>query len=131
MRSHLARLAVSAAASACLLLAGDVHADSLSCKSRIVSTGDSTYQVRSVCGEPDAITRRVEMRTVRHSVPVPCHGGQSCWRTVERTLEVIVDEWTYDFGRRRFIQYLTFENGRLERVVSGSYGHKLSGNSVE
>ncbi|HEY6560976.1 MAG TPA: DUF2845 domain-containing protein [Polyangiaceae bacterium] len=126
MRSTILRLAISAAASACLLLAGDVYADSLSCKNRIVSTGDSSYQVRSVCGEPDGTTRRVEMRTLRHDVPFPCAGGRTCWRTVERTIEVIVDEWTYDFGRRRFIQYLTFENGRLERVQSGSYGHKLA-----
>ena len=131
MRTLIARLAISAAASAGLLFAGDVHADSLSCKNRIVSTGDSTYQVRSICGEPDAITRRVEMRTIRHNVPVPGPGGAPCWRTVERTIEVVVDEWTYDFGRRRFIQYLTFENGRLERVQSGSYGHKLAIDSVE
>jgi hypothetical protein len=131
MRSKIPRQAMLTAAGACMLLAGNAQADSLSCKNRIVSSGDSTYQVRSICGEPDATTRRVEMRTVRHNVPVPCPGGGRCWTSVERTIEITVDEWTYDFGRQRFIQYLTFENGRLARVQSGSYGHKLASLSSE
>ncbi|HMJ15239.1 MAG TPA: DUF2845 domain-containing protein [Polyangiaceae bacterium] len=126
MRSKVLKQAMLTAAAACLLFVGNAQADSLSCKNRIVSSGDSTYQVRSVCGEPDATTRRIEVRTVRHSVPVPCQGGQRCWRTVERTIDVTIEEWTYDFGRQRFIQYLTFEDGRLDRVQSGSYGHKLA-----
>jgi hypothetical protein len=103
------------------------HADSLSCNSRIVSTGDSRYQVRSVCGEPDDATQRVEYRTLRGRVAGPCtRDGKKlrCSRTEETVVEVVIDEWTYDFGRNRFIQYLTFEQGQLATVKSGSYGHK-------
>ena len=125
MRSKTAGLVVLGAVGACLLSAGDARADSLSCKGRIVSTGDSTYQVRSVCGEPDATTRRVEVRTVRHMVPVECAVQRRCWSVVERTIEITIEQWTYDFGRQQFIQYVTFEDGQLLRVESGSYGHKF------
>jgi len=34
----------------------------------------------------------------------------------------VVDEWTYDFGPQRFVHYLTFLDGKLARVETGSYG---------
>jgi hypothetical protein len=43
---------------------------------------------------------------------------------VERAVEVAIEEWVYDFGTRRFLQHLTFEQGRLVRVESGERGHK-------
>jgi uncharacterized membrane protein len=112
---------------AALAVSPSAHADSLSCNSRIVSTGDSRYQVRSVCGDPDDATQRVEYRTQQGRVVGPCtrHGQKlRCSRTEETVVEVVIDEWTYDFGRNRFIQYLTFEQGQLATVKSGSYGHK-------
>ena len=42
----------------------------------------------------------------------------------EYTVEVTIDEWTYDFGSNRFLQFLKFEQGRLVRLQSGSYGQK-------
>ena len=105
------------------LSASDARADSLSCNGRIVATGDSAYQVRAVCGDPDAVNRRVELRTARQRVLVPC-GGQRCWAEVERSVEVTIEEWTYDFGRTRFMQFLLFEDGKLARIESGGYGHK-------
>ena len=103
------------------------RADSLSCQGRIVSTGDSRYQVKAVCGEPDDVVQRVEYRTVRGRVAGPCtrSGGKVvCSDTREQVVEVVIDEWTYDFGRNRFIEYLTFEQGKLVAVRAGSYGHK-------
>ncbi len=115
-----------------LLLAGittsaSARADSLGCKGRIVSTGDSRYEVKSVCGEPDDTSQRVEYRTARGRVAGPCvrQGDKIvCDQTREHVIEVVIDEWIYDFGRNRFIQYLTFEQGKLVAVRSGGYGHK-------
>jgi hypothetical protein len=109
-----------------LLATTSAGADSFSCNNRIASSGDTTYEVRAICGAPDAAARHVEFRTVR--IPAACgvrdrHGR--CLGYVEHTVEVIIDEWTYDFGRNRFIQYVMFEQGRLVRVSSGGYGHKL------
>jgi hypothetical protein len=57
---------------------------------------------------------------------VPCAPQSPAWCTtqVEDSIDVPVEEWTYDFGPQRFIQFLTFEDGRLVRVQSGDYGHK-------
>jgi hypothetical protein len=112
---------------AALAVSPSARADSLSCNYRIVSSGDSRHEVRSVCGEPDDATQRVEYRTLRGRVAGPCaRDGKRvrCSQTRETVVEVVIDEWVYDFGRNRFIQYLTFEQGRLVTVRSGSYGHK-------
>lgn len=105
----------------------DARADTLSCKGRIVSTGDSRYEVKAVCGEPDDASQRVEYRTVRGRVSGPCRrvdGKVICSDTREQVIEVVIDEWIYDFGRNRFIEYLTFEQGKLVSIRNGSYGHK-------
>ena len=108
-------------------VSSSARADSLACDGRIVSSGDSRYEVKSVCGEPDDATQRIEYRTVSGRVAGPCErvGGKlRCSQTREQVVEVVIDEWVYDFGKNRFIEYLTFEQGRLTTVKEGSYGHK-------
>lgn len=111
-----------------LSVSPSARADSLSCDGRIVSTGDSRYDVRSVCGEPDDVAQHVEYRTARGRVSGPCardgSGKLRCADTREEVFEVVVDEWIYDFGKNRFVEYLTFEQGHLLSVREGSYGHK-------
>jgi len=105
----------------------DARADTLSCSGRIVSTGDSRYEVKAVCGEPDDVSQRVEYRTIRGRVSGPCRridGKITCSDTREQVIEVVIDEWIYDFGRNRFIEYLTFEQGKLVSIRNGSYGKK-------
>ncbi len=103
--------------------ADDAWADGMRCGSRLVSKGDSTYVVRSRCGEPDDATRRVETRTERRRVRVACGRGDAlCDRVQEVSTDVVVDEWIYDFGPQQFVRYLTFFDGKLTRVETGSYG---------
>jgi len=107
-----------------LSLAGSAHADgSLRCKTRLISPGAAAYEVRSVCGTPDDTQTRTESRTVRRAVSVPCNVGV-CSTLVDETVTVNVEEWIYDFGPQRFIQYLTFESGKLINIRSGNYGKK-------
>jgi len=117
---------VAGAIGAILLTASAVRADGLTCNGRIVSTGDTLYQVRSLCGEPDDAQHRIETRTVRHRVRVACtrerEPNAQCDTTVERSTDVVIDDWTYDFGRQSFIRFLTFFDGRLVRVQTGGYG---------
>jgi uncharacterized membrane protein len=111
----------------CLCFVDSARADSLSCNDRIVSSGDSRYRVRSICGDPDDAWQRVEYRTMSGRVVGPCYRVNSkirCKHTEEHVIEYVIDVWTYDFGKSRFVQYLTFEQGQLVRVESGSYGHK-------
>jgi hypothetical protein len=100
------------------LYTGGVRADTtMRCGNKLVATGDTLYDVRGRCGEPAFTTRRVEYRTVAGYAP---GAGAS------RTLEVVIDEWTYDFGPRKFVQHLIFEQGYLVFVVAGRRGHKQS-----
>lgn len=108
-----------------LTAAGQVHAeDSLRCGTRLAVAGDAPFQVRTLCGDPDDVQRRTELRTVRRAVTLPCRAGY-CQTFVEDSITVAVEEWIYDFGPQRFMQFLTFENGRLVYVRSGDYGRKL------
>ena len=97
--------------------------DSLRCDNKLVSSGAAPYEVRATCGNPDDIQARTETRTIRRAIDVPCARGY-CSTFIEDAISVNVEEWTYDFGTQRFIQYLTFEQGRLIHVRSGKYGKK-------
>jgi hypothetical protein len=98
-------------------------ADGMRCGTKLVSDGDSTYDVHTRCGEPKFKTKRMELRTIRTWVGAPCvRPGAQCGYSVERTIEVQVEEWIYDFGPTQFVRYVTFEDGRLLRIVTGDYG---------
>ncbi len=112
---------------ACSLLTSQAYADGMRCGSKLVSEGDSLYDVRSLCGIPDFTSQRVEYRTVRRIVNGPCFKQQGqliCGHVEEHSVEVQIDEWVYDTGSTRFIRTLTFEQGRLREVVTGRYGNK-------
>lgn len=123
-RTHWATLIGTAA----MLLTADALAESIRCGQKLATRGDSLYQVRAVCGEPDATDRRIEVRKIRRHVSGPCFKGDDgrtrCGHVQEQAVEVVIDEWTYDFGKRRFLHYVTFEDGRLVHVRTGSYGYK-------
>jgi hypothetical protein len=115
------------ALSAVLLCSHESRADNIRCGDQLASSGASLYEVKAICGDPDAATQRVEMRTVYQRVAGPCvvvQGRTVCGGTVQQVVEVIVDEWTYDFGNNRFIHFVRFENGRLQQVTRGGYGKK-------
>jgi hypothetical protein len=106
-----------------------VKADGMRCDGKLVSNGDTMYDVQGRCGAPDAVRQHVELRTIRTWVEGPCfreNGVLRCGQFVEQTIQVVVDEWTYDFGPQTLIKLLTFEQGRLLRLATGSYGIKES-----
>ena len=93
---------------------------------RLISEGSPTEEVRRRCREPDDIQRRVELRTVRETRRVWTNGvaGEV---TVERTVEVPIEEWFFDFGPARFTKTLRFETGRLVYVEEGGKGTTSGG----
>ena len=101
--------------------AATVHAEvGMRCGSRLVGEGDSTYRVRQLCGAPVSATRRLEYRTIR--VPIARHPSGHGFTYGERTIEVVIDEWIYDFGPQKFVRRLTFEQDRLVYTVTDGYG---------
>jgi hypothetical protein len=93
-----------------LVMFAAVPAEAMRCGNKVVSRGDTQYQVRQRCGEPDDISRR--------------------WITVyqrvgpdrEVAVDVEVVEWLYDFGRNRLVTRLRFVDGVLEEEWTDGYG---------
>ncbi len=93
-------------------------ADSLRCGQKLVSHGDSKVEVEAKCGEPASKETRVEYETRKYG---SARGGDMVVQ--ERTVQRTIEEWTYNFGPSNFIQYVTFEDGRMVKVRSGKYGY--------
>jgi hypothetical protein len=54
----------------------------------------------------------------------PRYSAGGCATLVQETIPIVVDEWTYDFGRNRFVQLVVFEQGVLQTVSTLGYSHK-------
>jgi hypothetical protein len=80
------------------------------CGTRLVELWDDKYKVLEICGEPESISYRTKIvgSTLRHPR-----------RTldIEEYEEILVEEWIYNFGRRRIKQLLRFENGILVEIL--------------
>ncbi|GAW68786.1 hypothetical protein GPEL0_01f5277 [Geoanaerobacter pelophilus] len=84
------------------------------CPSGIASIGDYQAEVLGKCGEPAVKAQREERRFEKVR-----EGGRE--KTLSTT--VTVDEWTFNFGPREFMQLVLFENGRVKRIESLGYGY--------
>jgi hypothetical protein len=104
----------SMAAVAFAIAPSTAGAQSLRCKSDLVSVGDSRASVLVKCGEPvvkDAFCKPVEAPlggAPGIAVVVPCES---------------VDEWTYNPGYGQFMTTLRFESGKL---VAIKYGDRVT-----
>lgn len=88
------------------------------CGHDLVNTGDYKLQVLQKCGEPNFHESRTEYR----GVVLRGDGVNQPGLDIIRQEQVNIDEWTYDFGRHRFMQWLYFENGRLLLIKDLGYG---------
>lgn len=106
---------------AALLLAalGACHsatADALRCGNRVISRGDHATRLLRFCGEPTAIQSWMTQRGVV--------GFGSVFRPGFGFVEdVLVEEWTYNFGPRRLMRQIRLENGFVEDVRELGYGY--------
>lgn len=80
------------------------------CDGRLVSEGDPAFRVRALCGAPTDVAERV-----RHRSHIDDEG-------YERTVTDVVEEWTYNRGRQRFVTTVVFVRGKVARIRSGGYG---------
>jgi uncharacterized protein DUF2845 len=86
------------------------------CTDAVFHEGESTYEIQSRCGEPVFRESRVDVRT-------RVVGDNSARAAQAETATVLVEVWTYDFGPDAFVRHVTFEDGRVVRVDTGSYGY--------
>ncbi len=89
---------------------------------RLVGLGARMDEVAARCGEPDAAWQRREMRAVTRGRVERRAGARAEVVAVTDLVEVVIDEWVYDFGPQRLTRELRFEQGRLVAVASGRYG---------
>lgn len=80
------------------------------CPNGLVNEGNTKYEVLMKCGEPTFKDVRTEERAAKTGE------GAHVRYTVQ------IEEWTYNFGSRKFLRILTFHNGELIRISRRSYG---------
>ena len=92
----------------------------LRCGHELVDIGDNKNDVYDKCGEPESINSHIERRGASNiaSIRRRLNPGLSFNYGQEQYAEVdvMIDEWIYDFGRRRLQHYLRFENGSLKEI---------------
>jgi hypothetical protein len=89
--------------------------DGLRCGTRLVALGMSQDEVIVLCGEPSWASswqEVLERGTLLNKKDF-----------VRATVIVNFEEWTYNWGPTRFMSYLLFRNGVLDRIHSGGYGY--------
>jgi hypothetical protein len=101
------------------------------CNSYVIDVGMHKMEVMKKCGNPANKDQRVERRRIggRQSIgnqvlppaQVPTHGNRNAVE-YEREIEIQIEEWVFNFGSQRFMQLLTFEDGRLKQIQDLGYG---------
>lgn len=118
---------LSIAAIALLLLLHSNEASAFRCGQKIVIKDMHEIQVRKACGEPTT-QRRIGVAV--RSVQYPTRRISTKGVTVEHfpgnaqvVEEVVVTEYVYNFGPRKFMRRLVFEGGILVKIETIGYGY--------
>lgn len=100
----------------------------LRCGNKLVQRGDPMPKVLKICGEPVATQQR---SIVRRGVPrsrvfrdLRDISDEELLINDRSYVEVVVEEWTYNFGPRKFMRVVRFENGLVAEVKELGYGYR-------
>ena len=115
----------------CLInIAFPAYGSALRCGSRLISEGDTKSRLLAVCGEPQNIEFWEEERTYRYHPWVKYKYNYSIqhyedeFQKPHLTKElVLVEEWTYNHGPHKFMDYVRLEKGRVKKIVKGEHGY--------
>ena len=116
-----------------ILMLTDARATSLRCGLRLITEGDFKAKVLAECGEPDHVEVWEEERVYKFRHHPSYYGIYDDYEYVRPDYEygrpyrikklVIIEEWTYNHGRGRFMDHLRLENGIVVDIISGDYGY--------
>jgi hypothetical protein len=113
-RTRAGRPCGSAGVVALALIALAAPAHALQCGPRVISRGDDASKLLEFCGEPASVqTHRIE-RT-----PIDANGR--VYRGF--TEEVLVEEWTYNFGPYQLMVKIRLDNGLVSDINYLGYGY--------
>ncbi len=113
-----------------LLFAASEPALALRCGSKLVNDGDHKAKVLKHCGEPVAIeVRRIVRGGLLHRHADQRASGiarprESLLAHQPVYVEVIIEEWTYNFGPRKLMRVISFENGLVRGIRQLGYGYR-------
>ena len=96
-------------------------ASAMSCQRRVVSNGDSQARVLQYCGTPETKTERVIQNS--SSVLVPVLGGGFVVQS--QAVSVVQERWVYNFGPRRLMREVTFQDGVVVQIRTLGYGSEV------
>ena len=102
-----------------LSFAGPAQAENLRCGNKLVSPGQTRLEVRAKCGEPGDIVQSTLVRSAEYAGR---DGLRRAFYSVEESVVVSVEDWTYNLGPHRLMCRLRFVNGVLETVQTMGYG---------
>lgn len=84
------------------------------CGTRIITRGDHADKILKFCGEPVSVQTRLTQRGFMTRY------GQYYPHLIE---EVVVEEWTYNFGPHQLMRIVKIENGFVADVKYLGYGY--------
>ncbi len=102
----------------------------LRCGNKLVQRGDPIPKVLKYCGEPVATQQR---SIVRRGIPrsrvfrdrrLRDYSEDELLINDRSYVEVLVEEWTYNFGPRKLMRIIRFENGLVADVTELGYGYR-------
>jgi hypothetical protein len=94
--------------------------DGVRCEHGVARTGNSTEQVRALCGEPVHLLRHVETRAFYPDGSYTVLEGQG-FQFAQRLDRVKVEEWVYPVGRQKLTCHMQFED---DKMVSARVEHE-------
>ena len=100
------------------------------CGNRVIGIGDHQIKVRSMCGEPAMERARTIYRAGiprRYSLFTDQYNSSLSDRELlvhnRSVVEVPVQTWIYNFGPRRLMREVVFENDRIIEIRVLGYGY--------
>jgi len=113
VRSTPRRLSATVLAAALLVASLPAHA--FRCGTRIISPGDHVTKLLEFCGEPANVQSRYAERSL-----IGTFGRVAIPRYVE---EVLVEDWTYNWGPYQLMRTIRLENGFVTEIRQLGYGY--------
>ena len=102
----------------------------LRCGNKLVTEGDPIAKVLKFCGEPASVQVRSIYRAgfprqlYRNTLSTDRTASEKELLFNDRSyVEVLVEEWTYNFGPRRLMRTIYFENGLVAQIKRLGYGY--------
>lgn len=117
-------------ASLFLALVSESSSASMRCGRGLITRGDHQAEVQILCGDPTYVNARsvyrvgIPRRRIhylnRYSSDIT---NRELLQHNKSVVEVPIEVWVYNFGRRLFMREVTFENGRVISIRSLGYGY--------